>query len=85
VFRPHWTPDSPIVAGEVEIVKASRIKSLLFFVLLFAVAALALEASYTGDQGPGADRQQQPVPQGQQQTTAPPARDQDGVEMPADR
>ena len=43
-----------------------RARSLLFFVLLFAVAALALEASYGQGRGSGAGQQKQQVPQGQQ-------------------
>ena len=45
----------------------SRIRSLLFFVLLFAVAALALDASYGQGRGSGGAQQKQPVPQGQGQ------------------
>ena len=46
--------------------KPGRARSLLFFVLLFAVAALALDASYAQGRGSGGDRQMQQPPQGQQ-------------------
>ena len=46
--------------------KASRARSLLFFVLLFAVAALALDASYGQGRGSGGGQQKQPVPQAPQ-------------------
>ena len=45
--------------------KASRARSLLFFVLLFAVAALALDASYGQGRGSGGDQEKQQAPQGQ--------------------
>ena len=45
--------------------KPGRIRSLAFFVLLFAVAAMALDASYTQDRGSGG-QQKQPTPQQQQ-------------------
>lgn len=41
-----------------------RIRSLVFFVLLFAVAALALDASYTQGRGSGGQQKQQ-MPQAQ--------------------
>jgi hypothetical protein len=43
-----------------------RARSLLFFVLLFAVAALALDASYNQGRGSGGAQQKQQAPQGQQ-------------------
>lgn len=43
-----------------------RIRSLVFFILLFAVAALALDASYTQSLGSGGARQKQQMPQAQQ-------------------
>ncbi len=46
--------------------KASRARSLLFFVLLFAVAALALDASYGQGRGSGGGQQKQQVPQAPQ-------------------
>jgi hypothetical protein len=46
--------------------RPSRLRSLLFFVLLFAVAALALEASYAQGRGAGGGQQKQQAPQGQQ-------------------
>ena len=45
--------------------KPGRARSLLFFILLFAVAALALDASYGQGRGAGG-QQKQPMPQGQQ-------------------
>ena len=45
--------------------RPGRIRSLLFFVLLFAVAALALDASYAQGSGSGGGRQNQPMPQKQ--------------------
>jgi hypothetical protein len=45
--------------------KASKARSLLFFILLFAVAALALDASYAQGRGAGGQQKQQ-MPQGQQ-------------------
>ncbi len=45
--------------------KGARARSLLFFILLFAVAALALDASYAQGRGSGG-QQKQPMPQGQQ-------------------
>ena len=47
--------------------RPSRVRSLLFFVLLFAVAALALEASYGQGRGSGGAQQKQQAPQGQGQ------------------
>jgi hypothetical protein len=47
--------------------KPARIRSLVFFVLLFAVAAMALDASYAQGHGPGGDDQKKPMPQSQQQ------------------
>ena len=47
--------------------RPSRVRSLLFFVLLFAVAALALDASYGHGLGPGGAQQKQQMPQGQDQ------------------
>jgi preprotein translocase subunit SecD len=44
--------------------RPGRIRSLLFFVLLFAVAALALDASYA--QGSGGGQQKKQMQQGQQ-------------------
>ena len=46
--------------------RPSRVRSLLFFVLLFAVAALALDASYAQGRGAGGSQQKQQAPQGQQ-------------------
>ena len=46
--------------------RPGRIRSLLFFVLLFAVAALALDASYAQGRGSGAGQQNQQMPQQQQ-------------------
>lgn len=46
--------------------KPGKVRSLLFFLLLFAVAALALDASYAQGRGAGSDQQKQQVPQGQQ-------------------
>jgi hypothetical protein len=46
--------------------KPGKIRSLLFFVLLFAVAALALDASYAQGRGSGGGQQKQQVPQAQQ-------------------
>ena len=43
-----------------------RLRSLLFFVLLFAVAALALDASYGQGRGSGGAQQKQQAPQQQQ-------------------
>lgn len=43
--------------------KPGRVKSLLFFVLLFAVAALALEASYGQDGASDRGRHDQEMPQ----------------------
>jgi hypothetical protein len=43
-----------------------RLRSLLFFVLLFAVAALALDASYGQGRGSGDAQQKQQAPQKQQ-------------------
>ena len=45
--------------------KPARSRSLLFFILLFAVAALALDASYAQGRGSGGEQKQQ-MPQGQQ-------------------
>jgi len=45
--------------------KPSRSRSFLFFVLLFAVAALALDASYAQGRGSGGEQKKQ-MPQGQQ-------------------
>ncbi len=45
--------------------KAGRARSLLFFILLFAVAAMALDASYAQGRGSGGQQKQQ-MPQGQQ-------------------
>jgi predicted O-linked N-acetylglucosamine transferase (SPINDLY family) len=45
---------------------SGRARSLLFFLLLFAVAALALDASYGQGRGSGGDQQKQQMPQGQQ-------------------
>ena len=47
--------------------KPARIRSLVFFVLLFAVAAMALDASYAQGRGSGGDGQKKQMPQGQQQ------------------
>ena len=47
--------------------KPGKIRSLVFFVLLFAVAALALDASYTQGRGSGGNEQKKQMPQGQQQ------------------
>ena len=47
--------------------KPARIRSLVFFVLLFAVAAMALDASYAQGHGPGGGDQKKPMPQSQQQ------------------
>ena len=44
--------------------KAGKSRSLIFFILLFAVAALALDASYAQGRGAGG-QQKQPPPQGQ--------------------
>lgn len=46
--------------------KPGRIRSLVFFVLLFAVAALALDASYAQGRGSGGGQQKQSMPQQQQ-------------------
>ena len=46
--------------------KPGRARSLLFFVLLFAVAALALDASYAQGRGPEGSQQQATDTQGQQ-------------------
>ena len=72
-------------AAEERVMKPGRVKSLLFFVLLFAVAALALEASYGQDSGSGEGRHDQQMPQEQQHTIMPPARAQGSAEMPADQ
>ena len=45
--------------------KPGNLRSLLFFLLLFAVAALALDASYAQGRGSGGQQKQQ-IPQGQQ-------------------
>ena len=45
--------------------KPGKARSLIFFVLLFAVAALALDASYAQGRGSGGQQKQQ-MPQGQQ-------------------
>ena len=45
--------------------KPGRARSLLFFILVFAVAALALDASYAQGRGSGGQQKQQ-MPQGQQ-------------------
>jgi len=45
--------------------KATKARSLIFFILLFAVAALALDASYAQGRGSGGQQKQQ-MPQGQQ-------------------
>ena len=47
--------------------KPARIRSLVFFVLLFAVAAMALDASYTQGRGSAGDGQKKAMPQAQQQ------------------
>lgn len=44
--------------------KAGKSRSLIFFILLFAVAALALDASYAQGRGAGGQQKQQ-MPQGQ--------------------
>ena len=44
--------------------KPAKSRSLLFFILLFAVAALALDASYAQGRGSGGEQKQQ-TPQGQ--------------------
>ena len=44
-----------------------KVRSLVFFVLLFAVAALALDASYTQGRGSGGGQQKQSMPQQQGQ------------------
>ena len=46
--------------------KLAKARSLIFFILLFAVAALALDASYGQGRGSGGDQQKQQMPQGQQ-------------------
>ena len=46
--------------------KPGKIRSLVFFVLLFAMAALALDASYAQGRGSGGPGQKQPPPQAQQ-------------------
>ena len=46
--------------------KPDKIRSLVFFVLLFAVAALALDASYAQGRGSGGGQQKQSMPQQQQ-------------------
>ena len=46
--------------------KPGKIRSLVFFVLLFAVAALALDASYAQGRGSGGAGQKQQAPQAQQ-------------------
>lgn len=46
--------------------KPGKIRSLVFFVLLFAVAALALDASYAQGRGSGGGQQKQSMPQQQQ-------------------
>ena len=45
--------------------KLGKSRSLIFFILLFAVAALALDASYAQGRGSGGQQKQQ-IPQGQQ-------------------
>jgi hypothetical protein len=45
--------------------KPGKTRSLVFFILLFAVAALALDASYAQGRGSGGQQKQQ-MPQGQQ-------------------
>ena len=50
--------------------KPARIRSLVFFVLLFAVAAMALDASYAQGRGSGGDGQKKAMPQAQQQGQA---------------
>ena len=47
--------------------KPGKIRSLVFFVLLFAVAAMALDASLAQGRGSGDDDQKKPIAQGQQQ------------------
>ena len=47
--------------------KPGKIRSLVFFILLFAVAAMALDASYAQGRGSGGDGQKKQMPQGQQQ------------------
>jgi preprotein translocase subunit SecD len=46
--------------------RLGRIRSLVFFVLLFAVAAMALDASYAQGRGAGGPEQKQQAPQAQQ-------------------
>ena len=47
--------------------KPGKVRSLVFFVLLFAVAALALDASYAQGRGSGGGQQKQSMPQQQGQ------------------
>jgi len=47
--------------------KPGKIRSLVFFVLLFAVAAMALDASYAQGRGSGSDGQKNQMSQGQGQ------------------
>ena len=56
----------PANANEVRTMRPTKIRSLVFFVLLFAVAALALDASYAQGRGSGDGQQKQQMPQGQQ-------------------
>ena len=46
--------------------KPGKIRSLVFFILLFAVAAMALDASFAQGRGAGGDGQKKQMPQGQQ-------------------
>jgi hypothetical protein len=51
---------------EVRVMQPAKIRSGVFFALLFAVASLALETSYTQSRGSGGGQQKQQMPQQQQ-------------------